>query len=261
MRFTTPMRAVVPAAAAAALCAAAATHAGNGGDDDEQPFAEASIYFELNDTDGDLGIHALIDGEPWKKLEIEDAHERRLLNIRLTGRLRRQGLTELFFESAEPPFDELSPEDFFRRFPEGTYEIEAKTLEGGELESEVEVSHVMPGRPGNVTVSGVPKAEDCDVEPLPEVGMPIVIDWDAVTESHPDIGTPEVPVEVDKYQVVIEREEPTPLVLSVDLSPDVTQLEIPPGLVSAGEEIKFEILVRGENGNQTAVESCFVVEE
>jgi hypothetical protein len=34
-------------------------------DDDEIPFDVAELFFELNDTDGDLGIHALIDGEAW----------------------------------------------------------------------------------------------------------------------------------------------------------------------------------------------------
>ena len=33
---------------------------------EEIPFADADLFFELNNTDGDLGIHALIDGEGWK---------------------------------------------------------------------------------------------------------------------------------------------------------------------------------------------------
>ncbi len=116
-------------------------------DDDEIPFDEANIFFELNDTDGDLGIHALIDGDAWKKLEIEDPKERTLLNVRVKGQLKKQGLTEFFFESAEPIFDELSPEDFFKRFPAGIYEIEGETIDGEELESEVEVTRVMPAPP------------------------------------------------------------------------------------------------------------------
>ncbi len=88
-------------------------------DDGEIPFAEAFLFFELNDTDGDLGIHGKIDGDEWKKLEIEDPRGRRMLKVKLQGRLKRQGLTELFFESAEPIFDELDPVDFFKRFPEG----------------------------------------------------------------------------------------------------------------------------------------------
>ena len=82
-------------------------------DDDEIPFDEAELFFELNNTDGDLGIHALIDGDAWKRLEIEDPRERKMLDIKVKGRLRRQGLTEIFFESAEPTFDELAPEDSF----------------------------------------------------------------------------------------------------------------------------------------------------
>jgi hypothetical protein len=230
-------------------------------DGNEIPFDEASIFFELNDTDGDLGIHALIDGEAWKSLEIEDPRERRMLNIRVNGRLRKQGLTEIFFESAEPTFDELPPEKFFRRFPAGIYEIEGETLEGDELESEVEVSHVMPAPPENILISDAPAAEDCDADVLPSVaeGAPVVISWDAVTESHPEIGKPG-PIEVDKYQVVVEREEPELLVFSVDLPATVTEVEIPSGFIGLGEEFKFEILVRATNGNQTAVESCFEVE-
>jgi hypothetical protein len=32
-------------------------------------FTEAELFFELNDTDGDLGIHASIDGGPYVKLD------------------------------------------------------------------------------------------------------------------------------------------------------------------------------------------------
>ena len=95
----------------------------------EIPFDEANIFLELNDTDGDLGIHALVDGEAWKRLEIEDPNEREILVVRAIRRLARQGLTEVFFESDEPSFDELSPEQFLRRFPEGEYEIEGITID------------------------------------------------------------------------------------------------------------------------------------
>ena len=60
-------------------------------DEDEIEFDVAEIFFELNNTDGDLGIHSLIDGEPWKRLKIEDPNERRMLGVGVRGRLRRQG--------------------------------------------------------------------------------------------------------------------------------------------------------------------------
>ncbi len=229
-------------------------------DGDEIPFAEANLFFELNNTDGDLGIHALIDGDAWKKLEIEDPRERRMLNIRVTGRLRRQGLTEIFFESAEPRFAELSPAEFFDRFPEGEYEIEGQTLEGDELESIAELTHVMPAPAGEIKLNGEDAAANCDADPLPSVGEPVVISWDPVTESHPELGRTGEMIEVVKYQLVVEREEPELLILSVDLPPDVTSFEVPEDFTELGEEFKFEILVREESGNQTAVESCFELE-
>lgn len=247
---------VVPMAAAALLASAAASAGSNKQEKQEIPFGEASLFFELNDTDGDLGIHGLVDGDEWKKLEIEDPFERSMLDIQVTGRLRRQGLTELFFESAEPPFDELSPEAFFRRFPPGAYEFSGRTLGGDELESTVVLSHVMPAPAANLTVSGIPAAENCDADPLPSVSTPVIIGWDPVTQSHPQIGQSGA-VEVAKYQVVVERDD---LVLSVDLPDDVTEFEVPSGFIDLADAIKFEIIVRAANGNQTATESCFEIE-
>ncbi len=48
-----------------------------------QDFEESDIYFELNDTDGDLGIHALIDGDAWRTLVIEDPDGRREFSVSL----------------------------------------------------------------------------------------------------------------------------------------------------------------------------------
>jgi hypothetical protein len=227
---------------------------------EEIPFDDAEIYFELNDTDGDLGIHGLIDGEPWRRLEIEDPRERKMLNIFVQGRLRWQGLTELFFESAEPTFDELPPRRFFRRFPQGEYEIEGITLRGEELESTAILTHVLPAPPGNIMVNeeGVP--EDCDEDLVPSVAAPVTISWDPVTSSHPELGITGVAVEVVRYQVVVEQED-LGLAFSVELPPAVTQVEIPQAFTDLGEEFKLEILVREASGNQTAVESCFVVVE
>lgn len=224
------------------------------------PFSEARIFFELNDTDGDLGIHASIDGEPWKFLAIEDPAQRRILSITPNGRLRLQGLTQLFFESAEPSFDELAPADFFARFPEGIYEIEGITLEGEELESAVALSHLLPGPPGNLRINGVPAAENCDAPDVPAVSPPVVITWDAVTQSHPTLGK-RGRAKVDRYQVFAEQLKPNALKYSLDLPSTVTRYTIAPELIAIGDrQYKFEIQVREVNGNQTAVENCFKVQ-
>lgn len=251
-----------------------------GGDHDHNgiPFEEAELFFELNHTDGDLGIHALIDGDPWKWLKIEDLWDRRILTVRAQGRLRRQGLTEIFFESAEPTFDELSPRRFFRRFRPGTYEIEGRSLEGKKLESEVELTHVMPAPPVP-EVNGQPMAEQCDEEELgfdiTVTTAPVTIEWPPVTMSHPEPDgggaavQPPVPVTIHNYEVVVEAEleldgEEFVSVFSVILPPDNTNrsmtVTVPQEVLDLTDEFKYEVLAREESFNQTAVESCFVVE-
>lgn len=225
----------------------------------EIPFSEARIFFELNDTDGDLGIHSSIDGVPWKSLAIEDPYERTILSVVPSGRLRLQGMTQLFFESAEPSFDELDPADFFARFPEGWYEIDGITLEGLEMESRARISHVLPAPPENMRVNGIAAAEDCDALFLPSVTPPVIITWDPVTVSHPELGKPG-PVKVDRYQVFAEQRKSNPLKYSLDLPSNMTRYMIAPELIAVGDaQYKFEVQVRATNGNQTALESCFNV--
>jgi hypothetical protein len=218
-------------------------------------FSEAALFFELNDTDGDLGLHALIDGEPWTDLEIEGPGDRELLEIFSRGRLRTQGLTEIAFESAEPSFDELDPADFFRRFPEGRYDISGRLLEGGEAESRPVLSHVLAAPPDNILLSGVLAAESCD-DPLPLVLAPVTIDWDPVATSHPEIGKKGT-VKVRRYQLFVEGDG---VKLSLDLPPSITSFTVPTEVTDTGNEFKFEIIVQTSTGNNTAVESCFLVQ-
>lgn len=242
-----------------------------GDDGKETEFDVADIYFELNDTDEDLGIHALIDGEAWKYLAVEDPNGRKMLNVFVRGRLHRQGLTEIFFESAEPTFDDLDPVDFFLRFPEGKYEIEGITLDWEKLESTDRLTHLLPAPPDGIEISGEEvnlESIDCEnEETVPEIQISlsgdedIVISWETVTRSHPELGDTNKPIKVVSYQVVVEVEvDETEMIYSVHLPPDVTQVSVPPEFIALGDEFKFEILVREQSGNQTAVESCFTVE-
>jgi len=240
--------------------------------DGETPFEEAFIFFELNHTDGDLGIHGKIDGGPWSYVRIEDARERTLMIVRPRTRLATHGVTELFFESAEPEFDDLDPRRFFRRFPEGTYEVEGWSNELGELESETEVTHTMPAPP-EPTINGMPMAEVCDDEDpeydITETSAPVTIAWPEVTMSHPDADgagagvQPPIPVTIHNYEVVVEAElgdDEFATVFSVILPPGVRSMTVPPEFLAQTDEFKYEVLAREESYNQTAIESCFVLE-
>jgi len=251
---------------------------------DPEDFEVAELYFELNDTDEDLGIHGKIDGGPWKNIWVRDPFYRLMMNVKARGRLRQQAVTELFFESAEPTFDDLEPDVFFDRFPEGEYSIYGWSEENKLLKGEALIRHVMPAPPGNIMISGGEepinhKTVDCEGEELP-VAVPedngdVIISWDPVTESHPEIGT-DGTIVAALYQVVVEMEievevdgeiEEFESVFSVDLPPTVTETTIPASFINLGldeegeGEFKFEILVKeAEGGNQTAAESCFVIE-
>lgn len=241
-------------------------------DGDEIPFDEAYIFFELNHTDGDLGIHAFMDGDAWKRLAIEDQDERVILDVFVRGRLRSQGLTEVFFESAEPSFDELSPSQFFQRFPVGIYEIEATTLEDEELESDVRITHRMPA-PAEIAVNAMPMAEQCDDEEpgydAPTLTLPVTITWPAVDHTHPDLGSPRnsTNIKIRNYEVVVEAEveglngEEFTTIFNALLPPDVTSMTIPEEFLAQSDTFKYEVLAREKGFNQTAVESCFLLDD
>ena len=264
--------------------------------EEEGELEEAELFFELNDTDGDFGIHGFADGDAWKELEIESPRGRELMEIDVKSRLKRQGVTELFFESAEPCFptvedcdDPLDPARFFRRFPAGVYEIEVETLDGHELENEVYLSHVIPAAPEVASVGGADSPEE-EGECWGEIdgAVNVIVDWDAVTLSHkakhkstgPDprevsLGI-EGPIEVINYEFVAEIDG-TDLKSTAIVPPETTAWTIPGEFIALAlgvmvendddelelvDEIKFEILVRVDNGdgnpgNKSAVESCF----
>ena len=210
-------------------------------DHNELEFDEAYLYFELNDTDGDLGIHGKVDGDAWKKVKIDSPDDRNLLIIRARSRLARQGLTELFFESAEPTFDELDPDKFFARFPQGVYEWEGLTTEYQEIEGEVYLSQIIPAAPvvtgvGNLTENPgfEQEVDDMDIPVVDEDGNPVVekacwevspdgqgdvlVTWNAVTMSHRDMwdveDQPLIEGEDLRYGGVNQPERKIPLGIS-----------------------------------------------
>jgi hypothetical protein len=136
------------------------------------------------------------------------------------------------------------------------------------MESETEITHTMPAPP-NPTVNGTTVVEICDdedsdyVEPLPVSGD-VVIAWDPVKRTHPDLGFPRHSgkIRIYNYQVVVEVEidDEFASVLSVILPPDVTEMTIPAEFIAQGDTFKYEVLAREESFNQTAIESCFLYE-
>lgn len=227
-------------------------------EEDEGEFGEARLYFELNDTDGDLGFHGLIDGDDWIHLEIDDPLGAELFDLKLDGQLKIQRLTELFFESTEPNFDDLAPSTFFSRFPEGQYEIEATLGGGGELSGQATVTHLIPAPPANITVNGLPVSIGCE-DNIPNVSEPVRIAWDPVSQSHPTLGRTGESVEIVRYELVVEVDEVDNAKFVLLMQPDITSVAVPALPHVSANVFKIEVIAREENDNQTATEACFEV--
>jgi len=207
-------------------------------------FDETKIIIEVNSTDGDAGIQIFLDGEGWAELEVSDPDGEEILEIEAEGSVAMQGITELFFESAEPSFDEQSLDELFALFPEGKYRFKGETVDGKRLRGKAMLTHAIPDGP--VIVS----PEEGEIVDPDDV----VIFWDPVVDPFP--GT-YLPVNIVGYQVIVAREEPTLLVLSVDLPASATQVTVPWEFLEPETEYVFEVLAIEESGNQTISESEF----
>lgn len=233
-----------------ALMSAGATMAAT----DEEPL-DADIFIELNATDGDLSLQASVDAVPYRKLEIKGADDLKLLTLQARGRLSRHGLGELELESDGPDGDR--PATFFRRFPEGAYDVDITTLAGEELESTTLLTHVLPAPVGDLKASGK-KVGSCDGR-LPTAAQPVVVTWDAVAGSHPAIGATGA-VNVVEYALSVEDEDAeTGGEFHVDLPASVTQFQIPEEFTGLGHRFKVEIAAVADTENTTVVEGCFKV--
>lgn len=200
-------------------------------------FPIADIHWEYNSSANDLGVHVTLDGEDWKRLTIENPSEQAIFCVRGKGPYAEFGMTELFFEGAEPSLDDVPLEDLLAEFPEGTYDFSGRTVDGLEIEAEDEFSHAIPDGP--------------DVFATVGSGDALVISWSEVTSPPP--GFPALPIDIVGYQVIVES-------FQVTLPDSVFSLTISPEFVAtlASGEHQFEVLAIEASGNQTLREGSFV---
>ena len=236
---------MLPTFAVSALALGAATLPLGDDEGEELELDEAEVFIEFNSTDGDFGIQFFWDGDPWDKMRVEGPDEDVVLRVRASRNVREQGMTEGFFESAEPSTDELSMEEFLERFPEGEYDFEGRTLEGDEIEGETEFTHVLPAPPANLF-----PADDDELD----ASQPLTVSFDAVTADLN--GNPLAP---ELYEIIVESEDDILRVLSMTLEGDVANpsMTVPPQFLKPGTEYKFEVIVQEESGNRTISETEF----
>jgi hypothetical protein len=219
-------------------------------DEDELPFSSIRFFFELNDTDGDLGVQlSLGPSKPWKKLTIEYPCGRRMLTTRTRGSMSVHGMSDLFFESAEPSLEEVSKEEILRRFPEGVYEFEAITIDGEEMEGCAYLSHDFPDPP---TITH-PVGTDDDRREIDAGNDGLTVTWDPVTN-----------IPLDSYQVIVTNEDALEIfAYDVRVPPSQLSLDVPAGFFAAGTDYEVEVIARAqpENGNQVISITFFTTPE
>lgn len=199
---------------------------------------DGRLKIELNSTDHDVGIQLFLDADPWKTMDIFDPNGKRVFRATTSGRVGKQGGTELFLESAEPNFDQLSLAAFLERFPVGDYRIEGKGLNGEKIVGSAKFTHNIPLGP--VLVSPV---EDAMVDPNNAMVM-----WNAVPAPN---GSPIV-----GYQVLVVKPDSgipaiPKIILDVMMPPTATSMVIPPGFLLPNSLYEWEVLAVEAGGNQT----------
>jgi hypothetical protein len=196
------------------------------------------IYWEYNSSANDLGVHVSLDGEDWRKLKIINPAGRTIFEVEGRGPYRLLGMTELFFEGAEPNLDDFPLENLLARFPEGTYRFTGRTVDGDVIAGTGQFTHAIPAGPTNVVAA--------------LNGNSLVISWNPVT-GPPD-GFPDLPITIVGYQVIVGSFQVT-----IPATTTPLQVTVPPEFVASlpGGQNLFEVLVIEIGGNQTITEgSC-----
>ena len=202
-------------------------------------FAESRIYIEYNESGNDLGFHVSLDGEDWQSLRIVNPAGATIFEVEGRGAYRDLGMTELFFEGAEPSLDEFPLADLLALFPEGTYRFDGITVDGKRVASSGTLTHAVPAGPSSV-------------EAVVDGGS-VVISW--VPVAGPPPGFPDRPIEIVAYQVLVDA-------FQVTLPATSTSVTLPPEFVAtlgAGEH-QFEVLAIEAGGNQTITEASFTTQ-
>lgn len=199
-------------------------------------FPIAKIYWEYNSSANDLGVHVFLDAEDWKTVKIVHPDGRTIFEVAGKGPYAELGLTELFFEGAEPSLDDVPLEELLELFPDERYTFIGVTVDGHRLTSRPELSHAIPAGPDvSATVNG----------------NDVVISWSEVTgppEGFPD----DEEINIVGYQVIVDP-------FQVTLPASARSVTLPPEFAASlgGGEHAFEVLAIDASGNQTITEGTF----
>lgn len=197
----------------------------------------AKIYIEYNASGNDLGFHVLLDGEDWKEIAIVNPRGTPIFVVEGSGPYADLGMTELFFEGAEPSLDDVPLSRLLARFPEGRYRFTGTTVDDAPIGRRATLSHAIPAAP---VVSSQVAGNNITIRWLPVVSTPS--------------GFPVRPIDIIGYQVIVDP-------FQVTLPDSSTQVTLPVEFAaSLGKGTHpFEVLAIDVSGNQTITEGTFTI--
>lgn len=239
-------------------------------------FDELLVLIEINATDGDVGFHVKHDTDGWQNVTITDPNGDLIFNEDALMALAGQGLTENFFESAEPPcWFEADNEDvdweadevvtlaeFLGRFPAGLYSFMGTTIEGDGLAGMSELTYNIPAAP---RIRDIENARpgwtrlrwragndlgECDFEDtgIPDPETVEVVAWEVVVEPDDD-----------------DYDEPFKRIFSAQLPASQRSIRIPAQYLQSFAddvtEFKYEVGAIEVSGNRTFSEAALELRE
>jgi hypothetical protein len=211
---------------------------------EEVPFDDARLKIEYNATDGDAGLQFFIDAEHWSHVTVTNPEGRTVLDVDASDVIRDYGLSELFSESSEPPFDEFPFDEFKKLFPEGVYTFTGQDIDSQRLRSTFTLTHAVPDGPSITSPT--------DEGTLEASG--VIVEWEPVT-------TP-AGIDIVAYEVIVVADDSglgtAERAFDVTLPATAAQVAIPPEFFTPGG-YKAEVLAIDRSGNQTLNEVAFTV--
>ncbi len=189
-------------------------------------FEELTIYFELNETDGDAEVVMFAKApEGMDRLNVFGPTGAKRVEMKAKGH-EDVGQGQLRIESAEPSLEEVK-----QAFPEGEYTFTARTVSGQFLRGTATLSHDLLPAP-----SFHPAEEEVDPANA-------VVRWTPVPGAA-------------SYLVEIEQDD-LGAKLTVTVGPGVTSLRIPRTFLVPGTEYEIGVTTITSEGNVTVAESSF----
>jgi hypothetical protein len=195
------------------------------------PFAEASVHFEQNASDGDVEVVFEIKGgdEGLAKLAVSSPDGRTVIDFTAPD-ASTLGIRQFRFESPEPgdvPSLKLA-------YPEGVYTFTGATAAGGRLRGEATLSHALPPP----TAFLRPKA---DATGLASRGLEIA--WTPVKN-------------VAAYIVYVEQDD-RQVTITARLPGSAAKFAVPEGVLHPGTGYQLGIGTVTDRGNMSFVETTF----